>query len=252
MKKRFAALLLLMSLLFLCAAPALADVPLVTDEVGLLTRGELTILEARAQSLREEYGCDLAICVVDSLNGWDVQQFTEKCYHANYGQGAEKSGALLLLSMEFRDYDLYTYGRCDYIPYGRWESVVEEVLPYLSEGAYDTAFTYFLQESDALIRKNIRIYQSDGSGVFFQFTSGKLLLSLLIGAVAALIVTLVLRGRMKSAVLQREADNYAGELELHHSEDRFLSRDVSRVRRSSESSGGSRGGGGGSHHSGKF
>ena len=64
-------------------------------------------------------------------------------------------------------------------------------------------------------------------------------------------------GADRSAVLQTKADNYlSGDLQLLQSEDRFLRKDVTRVRRS-EGSGGGRGGtsvrsSGFSHHSGKF
>ncbi len=81
--------------------------------------------------------------------------------------------------------------------------------------------------------------------------------SLVAGAIFALIVTAVLKARMKSAVLQTRADDYlSGDLQLEYADDRFLSKDVVRVRRN-EGSGGGRGGtsirsSGFSHHSGKF
>ena len=71
------------------------------------------------------------------------------------------------------------------------------------------------------------------------------------------IVTAVLKARMKSAVLQTRADDYlSGDLRLEYADDRFLRKDVVRVRRN-EGSGGGRGGtsirsSGFSHHSGKF
>ena len=70
-----------------------------------------------------------------------------------------------------------------------------------------------------------------------------------------------MKSKMKSAKLQTMAENYQTQaLQLRDRQDRFLRKDVTRVRRDTDS-GGSRGGGGHgtsvhssgfSHHSGKF
>ena len=273
MKKRWLSLSLLLLLLLLLTCPALAEtereLPLVCDICGLLTDEEAEELDARAEQYSEAYGCEIILVVVPDTEGYNVEDYTEAVYNTyHYGWGEEKSGVILLLSMEERDYDLaaYGYGNVAFTDYGK-EWLMDDVLPYLGSDDWYGGFSAYVEACADYLRQARegtpvdKYYDSAPTRQGFYVTGGMVLLSLILGLIPAGIVVLVLRGRMKSAVLQKKADNYFSEpLQLYQQEDRFVRRDIRRVPRSSNS--GSRGGGGGhgtsvrssgfSHHSGKF
>ncbi len=264
MKKRLVSLALLLLTLAFLALPALAaeerELPLVCDAYGLLTKEQDEELNALAEAYSQQYGCDIIVVTVGSTQGYDVESFTEAVYDSyRYGRGEDKSGVILLLSMNGRDYDLYThgYGRTAFTDYGA-EKLLGKVLPYLRKDDWAGAFRKYIELCAEYLQK-----ARDGKPVDtilpaflqgFRWSLKAVLWSLVAATVAAFMVTGILKSKMKSAVLQTEADDYlTGELDLTHREDRFLRKE--RVRTLRESSGGGGrggGGGGGGHHSGKF
>lgn len=261
MKKRIGALLLLLALCLLLALPVLADsereLPLVCDTVGLLTEAQAEELEARAEDYSAQYACDVILVVVDDTAFYDVETFTEGVYRKyGFGWGPEKSGVILLLSMDERDFDLaaYGYGNTAFTDYGK-EQLMKGVKPYLKKNDWYGGFSKYLDLCADYLRQAREGRPVDRGA--FRLSAPVVIWSLVIGVLFALIVTAVLKARMKSAVLQTKADDYlSGDLRLTQQEDRFLKKDVVRVRRS-EGSGGHGGGtsirsSGFSHHSGKF
>ena len=264
MKKRLISLALLLLTLLLTALPVLAaeerELPLVCDTCGLLTKEQEDELNDLAERCSEEYGCDVIVVTVSGTNGYDVESYTEAVYD-NYhlGQGEDRSGVILLLSMSGRDYDLYThgYGRTAFTDYGA-ETLMRKVLPYLRKDDWNGAFRKYIDLCAEYLQK-----ARDGKPVDtilpgflrnFRFSPKAVIGALIAGTIAAFIVTGILKGKMKSAVLQTKADDYLdGSLDLTASDDRFIRTERHRVLRDSGSGsrGGGRGGGGG-HHSGKF
>ena len=269
MKKRVLSLLLLLALCLLLALPALGaeerELPLVCDVYGLLTEEQAEELDKRAETYSMRYSCDIVLVVVSDTQGYDVETFTEAVYKEyNYGWGEDKSGVILLLSMAGRDYDLaaFGYGNTAFTDAGK-EWLMDDVLPYFSKNDWYGGFSKYLDLCADYLRQARDGKPVDRYGVGsrshngFALSGRTVAWSLIVGLSVAFIVTGVQKSKMKSAILQSKADNYlAGDLQLSHSEDRFLKKDVVRVRRS-EGSGG-RGGGtsirssGFSHHSGKF
>ncbi len=261
MKKRLISCLLLSALCLLLALPVLADsareLPLICDAYGLLAEEQAEELNERAESYSRQYSCDIIVVVVSDTDYYDVETFTEGVYNKyNYGWGADRSGVILLLSMEERDYDLaaYGYGNTAFTDFGK-EQLMKDVKSYLKKNDWYGAFSRYLDLCADYLRQ-----AREGKPVdrgLFRLSAQTVIWALVAGVIFALIVTAVLKARMKSAVLQTKADNYlSGDLQLLQSEDRFLRKDVTRVRRS-EGSGGGRGGtsirsSGFSHHSGKF
>ena len=268
MKKRWISLLLLLALCLFAVLPALAaeerELPLVCDAYGLLTEEQVEELDKRADSYSRQYACEVILVIVDDIGGYNVEDFTEAVYREyHYGWGEEKSGVILLLSMAERDYDLaaYGYGNTAFTDYGK-EWLMDDVLPYLADNDWYGAFSKYLDLCADYLRQARDGRPVDRYGVGsrshngFRLSAPAVIGAVVIGLLAALIVVAVLKAKMKSAVLQSRADNYlSGDLALTASEDRFLQKDVSRVRRSEGSSGG-RGtsvrSSGFSHHSGKF
>ena len=269
MKKRIPSLLLLLALCLLLALPVLGaserELPLVRDVYGLLTKAEVEELNARAERYSEQYECDVILIVVYDTGYYNVEDFTEEVYREyNFGWGQEKSGVILLLSMFGRDYDLaaYGYGNTAFTDKGK-EWLMDEVLPYLKKDDWYGGFSKYLDLCADYLRQAREGKPVDRYGLGcshhngFRLSVPAVLGALIAGALIALIAVSVLRARMRSAVLQGKADDYrSGELQLTREEDRFLKKDVVRVRRESSSGGGGHGtsvrSSGFSHHSGKF
>jgi uncharacterized protein len=261
MKKRLTSLALLCLLCLLLALPALADgkrdLDLVVDTCGLLTAAQDEELNAKAERYSAQYGCEIILVVVPDTEGYDVEYYTEEVYrYYNFGWGTDKSGVILLLSMEERDYDLaaYGYGNTAFTDFGK-QQLMKDVRSYLKKNDWYGGFSRYIDLCADYLRQ-----AREGKPVdrgLFRLSAPVVIWSLVAGVIFALIVTAVLKAKMKSAVLQTKADDYlSGDLRVDYEDDRFLRKDVVRVRRN-EGSGGGRGGtsvrsSGFSHHSGKF
>ena len=275
------ALLMAAALVSALAFPALAEsgrtLPLVLDVYGLITQEQEDTLNALAEEYSAKYECDIILIVTTNTESYDVEAYTEAVYqHYEYGWGEEKSGVILLLSMEGRDYDLaaYGYGNVAFTDYGKtW--LMDDVLPYLGNDDWYGGFLKYIELAADYLRQAregnpVDYYGKDdpwgGEPVYptrsgFYVTGRMVMIALIVGLIPALVTVLVMKSKMKSAKLQTMAENYQTQaLQLRDRQDRFLRKDVTRVRRDTDS-GGSRGGGGHgtsvhssgfSHHSGKF
>ena len=265
MKRKFLTLILVFLILLSLGSAAFAysegGLPLVNDAAGLLTGSENESLNALADELSARYACEIIIVTVDSLDGWVVEEFTEAVYQQyGYGCGDGKDGVILLLSMEYRDFDMaaYGYGNVAFTDYGK-EALLENVLPYLRENDWYGAFYAFISRCGDYLDS-----ARSGSPVDVHYepvppvTPAKVITALAFGFIAALIVSGILKGKMKSAILQSRADRYMQSLNLRQQQDRFIRKETHRVRHESSSGGGKGGGGttvnssGFSHSSGKF
>lgn len=277
MKKRVITFLLLtvllLSLTFGASALSEGGMPLVADSAGLLTEEEDAALNSLADELSAKYGCEIIVVTVPGLEGWNVEELTEAIYtQYEFGYGTEKSGVILLLSMEERDFDMsaYGYGNTAFTDYGK-EMLMDSVLPYLGNNDWYGGFREFITLCGSYLEASrndapVDVYSDYVPGYGYtnydpspSLTPVKIGAALLIGLIVALIVSSTQKKKMKSTAIQTRADRYMDELALTEKEDRYLNTTKTRTPRSS-SSGGSRSGGGGthvnsggfSHHSGKF
>ena len=153
--------------------------------------------------------------------------------------------------------------------------LMDDVLPYLGNDDWYGGFLKYIELAADYLRQAregnpVDYYGKDdpwgGEPVYptrsgFYVTGRMVMIALIVGLIPALVTVLVMKSKMKSAKLQTMAENYQTQaLQLRDRQDRFLRKDVTRVRRDTDS-GGSRGGGGHgtsvhssgfSHHSGKF
>ena len=152
-RKLFAALVLAL-MLFCQAMPLMAAVNpenLVNDEAGILTVEERDALEARAQELFDEYGLEARILIVPSMGEeTDAYEFAKTQYTTyGFGAGEEKSGILLMLSMEARDYALIAHGEGNEVltDYGN-EEMANSFLGYFANDNWSTGFNDYLYTAD--------------------------------------------------------------------------------------------------------
>ena len=125
MKKRiFCLLLTFMMMLALCVGAASAEqsgaqLPYVTDAAGLLSENENMLLEKMAETVSKKYGVGVYIVTVEDYRDFHsegVYKATYTIYHeCTMGEGPNRDGIMLLLSMDDRDWAMFCYGsRCEY------------------------------------------------------------------------------------------------------------------------------------------
>lgn len=250
--------LLLLPSLFLSVG---AEQQYVIDNADLMSSSEEAALEEKAQALRQEYGMDVVILTVDTLDGKRPQDYADDYYDYN---GYANDGVLFLLSMEERDWYISTKGNAIYAltDYGI-QQVGESALPYLKSGDYYGAFdaflaalpTYFSAYSDGspidgYADTSGDYYHGDQEDVVYyeQPRHVSIWISIVIGAVIGGITVLIMRACMNTKRPQRSAGSYLNDSSYHlrTNRDLFLYSNVTKTRIQQESS--SSGGGGSSVH----
>jgi len=252
-------LLILLSLLLVMPSVVSAENArsLVVDEADLLSEREESKLLARLEETSSSLQCEIAVVTVHSLGGKTAQAFADDFYdQKGYGYGAGDDGALLLVSMEDRDWAITTYGKAHRaLGDDALDGLEERVVPLLSAGNYYEAFQTFIHGCETYIR-----YYDDPSSVEEDsvwltyldegFSAGT---TLLIAAVIGIVLAFITVGAMKSRLISVRSRDEAGEyvrkdsFNLTKSHDIFLYHTVTRVRRDADS--GSGRSGGGSHRS---
>lgn len=230
----------------------------VLDSAGLLSSQELIELESKADNLMTEYGMDVVILTVDSLDGQSAQNKADNFYDEN---GYGDNGVLFLLAMEEREWYISTCGDAIYAltDYGI-QQLGDVALPYLSDGDYYAGFAAFLNALpdyfdalnsgspiDGYADYSGEYYHGDREKVVNYEQSPSLVLSLVIGLVVAAVTVLIMRSTMNTKRKQRSAGDYLkeGSYNLRTRQDLFLYSRVSKIRRQQNTSSG---GGGSSVH----
>ncbi len=223
----------------------------VYDYADLLSDSEEAQLEEKCARIADTYGHDIIVYTTNTLDGYSVESYSELTV-TDLGAGINGSGAIYVVSMEDRDYDIYAFGQMqdeiltDYIR----NDLASELASYLTDAEYYTAFANFADNCEAQI-EDFNINGPHNQEKPFGIT--EFLICLAIAFVIALIIVLILKASMKTTRLNSVADDYIreGSFDLKLSRDIFLYSTVTRVKR--ESSSGSGGGSSsGGHSSGKF
>ena len=276
MKRRLACILLAALLLLGLCCTAFAEAPAteaqlwnITDTVGLLTSDEDQSLEERAEEISAQYGVGIYLLILEDYSEYydDPYETAYQFYHGyTLGEGEDRDGVILLMSMSDRKYATFFYGpKAEYAfdAYGQ-ELMEEEFLDDFRDDDWYDGFSDYLEvcaeyleraEAGDPVRGDYSSAGgSDGSGI-----GTTILVCLGISAVIAMIVCLILRGKMKSVRKGTHADAYVtGSLNLTASRDQYTHTTETRTKiehESSDSGGGGSSacsGGGGSGRSGSF
>ena len=258
----------LLVLLALCAPVLGADgeTQYIYDFAGLLSADEAASLEQNARQVSEWYGCGVYVVTVDDYQQYygasDIEQFAEDVFtDLSFGLGAEQNGILLALSMEDRDYDLCAHGdlaNYAFTDYGKGALAERWFLDAFGQDDWAAGMQRYLDGCKAFLQQ-----AADGTP-FDKGTDPERLEDIRIGKgitvvfvplLTALIVCLILRGKMKTARVQTHANAYIKADGVHMCEqtDRFLTVTQTRVKVATSNSGGTTVNSGGfSHSSGKF
>ena len=157
MKKRFlsrlaAVMVLCILVVATIGAPLAAQAAtrmFLIDGAGLLNSSQYVEINAYAEALSIESDVDIIIFTLDDMGGGDTLAAAESLYiEYGLGNGADKSGIMLMLSMadrNGRDFALiaHGYGNTVLTDYGR-ETLIDEFLPLLREDDFYGAFVTFL------------------------------------------------------------------------------------------------------------
>lgn len=271
MKKQtriFAVLLLLMTVLWAIPTASAQEAfffdeySRVIDQAELLTDSERTTLEERLDEIRYRQCVDIAVMTTDTLDGFTVSDYADMAFwQCGYGYGESRDGVMLLVNMGERDWHIYTSGNAiDYFSDEMLDSIGEQVLSYLAEGEYLQAFDLFAVLCDEEItwlldytndydydrEYDDQVYDDAFADEylteeFHAFSSDRLIVAILGGAIVALIVVLCMKAKLKSVRYRSSASDYvrAGSMQVTESRDLFLYHTVSRRPRPQNSSGGS-------------
>jgi len=212
-----------------------ADAHVLYDEAELLSADQQTALIEKLMDVSGKYQAEIVVCTIKSMDGGDIDQFVEFLYDSmGFGYGDKKDGVLLLVSMEPRQYRILSNGMAgEAIDQDAIAAISDAIVSDLSDGVYDKAFTTFAERC---------AYYLDGHLHGFPFDVGKtLIISLGIGAIAGVIVALVLKGQLKSVRKQEQANVYvkADSMVITHQDALFMYRNVQRTEKSSSKSSGS-------------
>ena len=261
MKRRITAFLLVFLLALALAPAALADdaqLSYITDSAGILTDSEIASLEKTAQSIAQRYGVGVYVVTVDDSNRIDSRGTYEAAYtvYHNYslGIGAERNGAILLLSMNDRAFAHFYYGSESEYAFNKYgqEQIEDVFLDNFRENDWYGGFSDYLTACGkylALAEEGQPVRRSPVPAIVISCVSGVLI---------AFLVCSILKRKMKSVYVQVRADGYvSGKLRLSRQTDRFTHRTETRRRIEPPKPSGGGGsvahtGGGGSGRSGHF
>lgn len=235
----------------------------VNDGGDLLSASEEEKLEAALDEISNRQQFDVVVVTTDSTGGKTPMEYADDFYDYNgYGYGEERDGALLLISMEERDWYISTcgYGITALTDYGI-QQIGDSIIPYLKDQEYYDCFSKFARLCDSYVttaRTSAPIDIQGYSGIGdvpriehkapFNFGSN-ILISLIIGFVVALIITGAMRSKLKTVRFQAAANDYVnpGSLKIARSQDLFLYSTVTRTAIPKETRSGGGGGGSSTH-----
>ena len=263
MKRRIRCLLLvLLFCLVLCVSAAAAEqtgaqLSYVTDAAGLLNENENMLLEKMAESVSKKYGVGVYIVTVEDYRDFHsegVYKATYTIYHeCTMGEGPNRDGIMLLLSIDDRDWAMFCYGsRCEYALNSYGQQKLEKVfLDNFGENDWYGGFEDYVKECSVYLEK-ASVGKPVRASLFYP-----LLIVIGLSLLAAAAVVAVIWRKMDTVSKKATANDYVSAgLRLTEQTDHFTHKTTSsrKIERSSSSSGSSysESGGGGSGRSGKF
>lgn len=245
MKKRLSVIILSLLLAVMLVVPAIASDNLVYDNAGLLYTGETEALNEILCTYSQLRGIDIAVLTADDTGGYDTQTYTDLFANENLSS----DNILLCINMGDREWHISTAGTCINIYSDSiLEYMGEQIVPYLSDGDYNTAFNEFA----SLANDYAEAYATGDYGdididpvITHQRTLSdylpRILMGLAVGVGAGFIGKGVLKSQLKSVHAQDSANSYVrkNSLNLTKQQDIYLYSTVSRVAKPKNTSSGS-------------
>ena len=251
MKRRLYSLILALLLLVALTIPAFAEgMTFLYDTDGILNASEQQTVSAALEDVSTRHGVETAVVLTRSLDGWTAKDLAEGCYSEGL---FAKDCIVFLMSVQEREWYLLTkgYGELAVTDAGT-DYLIEQMVPNLKNDAFASAATVFAYGCDSLLTQaeNGTPYSSK-AGTSKGFNPGWIAGAVIVGAIAALIGTGIMKGKLKSVHAKIEAADYVrqGSLNLRASDEMFIRRQLDRTPRQRATTSTPSGGGG---KSGKF
>jgi len=236
---------------------ALADdnarnTPRYTDEVGLLTASQVSMLTAKLDELSKKHQFDIVVAVTHSTGSKSPRLFAADFFEEQgFGYGNGGDGIILMLAMRDRDFAFVTKGYGLYAFTDKGQEYMEKLfLPHLKNDDYFVAFMAFADAADDFLTKAKAGSPYDSGNIPMtpaERQSARLwtvIISLVLAFAIPGIVVAVWTSQLKSVRRKDHAAEYIrrGSMNLTMQRDIFLHRTVSKTaRQQSDSSSGSSG-----------
>ncbi len=118
----------------------------IIDHLGVMSQGELDVLQSGSDHLGETYHLDVVILLTDDTDGKISRDFADDFYDQhNYGLGSDEDGLLMLVNMDQREIWITTAGKAiDLFTDQRIDAVTASVASFLADGDFYEAGKEFL------------------------------------------------------------------------------------------------------------
>lgn len=233
MKKLFFSLLMVLTLCIGWSTSALAADAMLIDDANILSADEQIELNEMLETVNQKHDVDIIIVTSTYRSG--------QAYAERFGDNA----VILTVTMASRDMAITATGDAKEIfSNSDIDDILDAIEDDMHDGNYADAFQTYIEKCDTRL---------ETGNSFDSVALMYLGVSLVIGLVAALIVTGIMAAKLKSVRFKAGASDYvkAGSLNVTLSRDMFLYRKVDRRAKPKQSSGGS-GGSSSNHRSRKF
>ncbi len=216
----------ILALVLAFAAPVMAAGELLVDDADVLISQEERQLTQKLEYASDACDMDVAVVIVDGIGNEDIQDYADDYYDYN---GYADDGVMLVVDMDSRQWWITGTGEgADIFTSSVINKIGNKIEDDLADGEYLDAF-------ETYAKLCVEYVEKDGS---FN-VGGSLLVALIIGLLAALIVTGIWRGQLKSVRFKSAAADYVkpGSLSVQLCQDLYLYSTVSKVKRQQSSSG---------------
>ncbi len=219
--------------------------PRLVDYADILSDSEEAEITEKIDEISERQQFDVVIVTVNDTDNKSITAFADDYFDYNgFGYGPSHDGCVLVIDMGGRDWWISTcgYGITAFTDAGI-DYIGDQITEDLSDGFYYDAFMTYADLCDDFVSKSNSGSPYDTGNLpkeGYNWFMG-IVVSVIIGFVIALIITLIMKGKLKSVRFQPGAKEYVvpGSMNVTASRDIFLYRNVSRRAKPKESSGSS-------------
>ena len=209
-----------------------AQLTFITDEVGYLTEQDQKDLEAAAESAAEVYDCGMYFIIVSDFKEYasvqTLSEFADVVYdYYTLGIGSERNATLFVVCTLSEEYIISAYGPMATSAIGNAEAeqISDEVYKCLYDGRWYDAYANFLsyckqylslcqetfvtepeQTTNPVVPANPVAPASDAPAKNPRKFNGFLII--FIPLIVSIIVCLSMKGKMRTAIKQKKADDY--------------------------------------------
>ena len=241
--KKYLYIMLAILLLVSASISVYADTmyPRLMDEADVLTDAEEAEILEKLDKISADKQVEIVICTVPSVGDYSAMEYADNLFEERfYGLGSDRNCVLLLISMEYSDWHITTagYGITAFTDVGI-DYIGEQITPMMSDGDFADAFLEYASICDRFIEmaRNGNPFDADDLPMEPFPAVRNFIICLLIGAIAAGIMTGKKKAQLITVRRQTAAKNYTkeGSLKIDESKDLFLYKTVTRRERADNS-----------------